>query len=389
MKNMPREPKMTEYLHAKAAKLRIPLSGTFELTPVCNMNCRMCYVRLSREQQEAIRPLHTAEEWIDLGRRAKKQGLVYLLLTGGEPFIRKDIKEIVSSLHHMGFIISMNTNATLITEETVKWLKQTPPARMNITLYGASDETYERLCGNPHGFTQATHAIELLRTAGISVKINCSITPYNVNDLEAIILWAKERNLIVQASSYMFPPLRKDPTKIGTNDRFTAEEAAYYAAKLEQFQNGDDDFLQRYNEGRLAGMHNDVEEYCTDTDITGEGDGMRCRAGKCSYWVTWDGRLLACGMFNEKNALNVFESDFVSAWNAAIQEAAAVRLPAKCKACALQHNCQTCAAMVYTETGNYHTAPEYRCRMIQSYPSACTRVRDEILNSRKEQSHEE
>ena len=57
---IPVEPPITEYLHAKAARQGIPLSGTFELTPLCNMNCRMCYVRMSREQQEAIRPLRTA-----------------------------------------------------------------------------------------------------------------------------------------------------------------------------------------------------------------------------------------------------------------------------------------------------------------------------------------
>lgn len=85
---IPVEPPITEYLHAKAARQGIPLSGTFELTPLCNMNCRMCYVRMSREQQEAIRPLRTAAQWLELGRQAKEQGLLYLLLTGGEPFLR-------------------------------------------------------------------------------------------------------------------------------------------------------------------------------------------------------------------------------------------------------------------------------------------------------------
>ena len=80
---IPVEPPITEYLHAKAARQGIPLSGTFELTPLCNMNCRMCYVRMSREQQEAIRPLRTAAQWLELGRQAKEQGLLYLLLTGG------------------------------------------------------------------------------------------------------------------------------------------------------------------------------------------------------------------------------------------------------------------------------------------------------------------
>ena len=183
MMRRPVEPMLTEYLHTKASRLGIPLNGTFELTPLCNMNCRMCYVRMDREQQESIAPLRTAEEWLELGRTAKERGMTYLLLTGGEPFLRPDFRQIMQGLHRMGFVMSINSNGTLIDESTVEWLKETPPVRINITLYGASDETYGRLCRNPRGFTQVTKAIRLLKEAGILVKLNCSVTPYNAGDL--------------------------------------------------------------------------------------------------------------------------------------------------------------------------------------------------------------
>ena len=242
---IPVEPPITEYLHAKAARQGIPLSGTFELTPLCIMNCRMCYVRMSREQQEAIRPLRTAAQWLELGRQAKEQGLLYLLLTGGEPFLRPDFREILAGLHQMGLLISINSNGTLIDESVVRWLKETPPVRINITLYGASDETYGRLCRNPQGFTQVTRAIRLLGEAGITVKLNCSLTPHNAADLEGIFAFAKEEGLLVQATSYMFPPLRRDPSQVGCNDRFTPQEAAYYAARIESLLNGAEAFLER------------------------------------------------------------------------------------------------------------------------------------------------
>ena len=79
MIQIPLEPAITEYLHRKASASRIPLSGTFELTPVCNMNCRMCYVRMSHQQQQAIRPLRSAQEWLSLAEEAKKHGLLDLL----------------------------------------------------------------------------------------------------------------------------------------------------------------------------------------------------------------------------------------------------------------------------------------------------------------------
>lgn len=374
MVEIPVEPPITEYLHQKASALRIPLSGSFELTPVCNMACKMCYVRMTKQQQEAIHPLRTAEEWLALGREAKEHGMLYLLLTGGEPFMRPDFREILSGLHKMGFLITLNSNATLIDEAKLEWLKETPPMRVNVTLYGASDATYERLCGNPRGFSQVTKAISLLREAGIMVKINCSLTPYNACDLEDMIAFCRKENLIIQPTSYMFPPLRRDSSMIGRNDRFTPEEAAYYAAKAEALMNGEEAFLKRAEENRFDGLPTDSGDDCLET----EGETIRCRAGKCSFWVTWDGRLLPCGMLPGEGVESVFDIGFEAAWKQATETSAAIRLPARCRSCPLRDQCRSCAAMVYTESGNFSTVPDYRCKMAYAYPKACRTVAEEI-----------
>lgn len=378
---------ITEYLHTKAARLGIPLNGTFEVTPLCNMNCRMCYVRMDREQQEAIAPLRTAEEWLELGRTAKERGMTYLLLTGGEPFLRPDFRQIMQGLHRMGFVLSINSNGTMIDEKTVEWLKETPPIRINITLYGASDETYGRLCRNPQGFTQVTKAIRLLKEAGILVKLNCSVTPYNAEDLEQIFAFAEKEELVVQATSYMFPPLRRDASKVGWNDRFSAEESAIQEAWINVYQNGREAYLKHMESEEMVSLSGDIEEDCmpVDEETPGNGDSekkegerIRCRAGKCSFWVTWDGRFLPCGMLPGENALNVFEAGFDAAWEQAKAEAAAIRLPVRCSTCSLKDKCRACAAMVYTESGNYHDVPVYRCQMAHAYAGACRQVEEEL-----------
>ena len=377
---------ITEYLHTKAARLGIPLNGTFEVTPLCNMNCRMCYVRMDREQQESIAPLRTAEEWLELGRTAKERGMTYLLLTGGEPFLRPDFRQIMQGLHRMGFVLSINSNGTMIDEKTVEWLKETPPIRINITLYGASDETYGRLCQNPQGFTQVSKVIRLLKEAGILVKLNCSVTPYNAEDLEQIFAFAEKEELVVQATSYMFPPLRRDASKVGWNDRFSAEESARQEAWINVYQNGREAYLKHMESEEMASLSGDIEEDCMpveegngDGDSYGkEGERIRCRAGKCSFWVTWDGRFLPCGMLPGENALNVFEAGFDAAWEQAKAEAAAIRLPVRCSTCSLKDKCRACAAMVYTESGNYHDVPVYRCQMAHAYAGACRQVEEEL-----------
>ena len=381
MINIPVEPPVTEFLHAKAARLGIPLSGTFELTPCCNMACKMCYVRMTKMEQEAIAPLRSADEWLKLGQEAKDGGLLYLLLTGGEPFLRPDFKKIFQGLHRMGILLSINTNGTLIDEKTIEWLKQTPPTRVNVTLYGSSNETYARLCGNRNGYTQAVNAIRMLKEAGISVRINCSLTPHNAADLEEIYAFADREGLLIQGTSYMFPPLRRDEEMVGRNERFTAEETAYYSAKMNALLYGEDWFLERVRSGALPPLPSEIDD-CPDSGA--EGEGIRCRAGKCSFWVTWNGGFLACGMLPASEAVNVFDLGFEEAWNQTKACAAAIRLPAACASCAARDSCKSCAAMVYTETGNYHTVPRYRCDMTRAYPDACRRVADEILRRREE-----
>ena len=102
-------------LTRRCAQLGISASGTFELTPRCNLRCKMCYVRLTPEEMAPIGRERTAEEWLALGRAAVDQGMLFLLITGGEPTIRPDFPEIYEGLVSMGLSISINTNGTLLT----------------------------------------------------------------------------------------------------------------------------------------------------------------------------------------------------------------------------------------------------------------------------------
>ena len=371
------ELQIIEHMHRRAVAQGIPLSGTFELTPLCSMACKMCYVRMSPEELAATgKRLRTADEWLALAREAKEQGMLLLLLTGGEPFLYPEFRRLYTELRQMGFVISINSNATLITEETVAWLKENPPQRINITLYGASDATYARLCGHPTGFTQVTRAIELLRDAGISVKLNCSVTPENVSDLEDIIAYSDEHKLVLQATSYMFPPLRRDAESVGRNARFAAEECARTEVKIRRLQYGAEN-LREYC--KAIESHQPVDTpLCADC----EGEGLQCRAGKSAFWVTWDGRMTPCGMVNEP-AVFPFGQGFADAWQSLRAQTAALHLPPECAGCDAKHYCHTCAAMCYTETGRYDCKPQYRCDLMRAVPAACRALLSE------EEHHEE
>jgi sulfatase maturation enzyme AslB (radical SAM superfamily) len=167
------EPVFSAYLHARAEAKGVPVSGTFELTSRCNFNCRMCYVHnMDCSKMSEEKP---AEWWINLGKKAASEGVVFLLITGGEPLLRKDFKEIYTELSKLGLMISINTNGSLLCGEIAELFKKIPPTRLNISLYGASDETYEKFTGAPY-FTKVLDNIKLLKSYGVDIRLNVSIT---------------------------------------------------------------------------------------------------------------------------------------------------------------------------------------------------------------------
>ena len=104
---------------------------------------------------------------------------------------------------------------------------------------------------------------------------------------------------------------------------------------------------------------------------------MRCRAGITSFWMTWEGKLLPCGMIPDRG-LDPWEVGFDAAWENAKNIVSEITLPVKCAGCGKKDECKACAAMVYTETGAYDKVPQYRCEMTHCYPDACKKVLKEL-----------
>ena len=180
------EPILSKYLHAKGKKLGLPIAGTFELTPRCNFNCKMCYVHLTEAEQKRRGRELSADEWLTLAEQAKRAGTVFLLLTGGEPTLRPDFPLIYREIQKMGFVLSINSNGYLLQGELRELLLQAPPVRVSISLYGANNEAYERLCGVP-AYDRVVENIRALREAGVDVRVTMSMTPANCAELSGVL----------------------------------------------------------------------------------------------------------------------------------------------------------------------------------------------------------
>lgn len=348
------EPQIATYLHAKGRRLGLPIAGNFELTARCNFNCPMCYVHLSDAQVRQQGGELTAQQWLQIAKDARDRGMIFALLTGGEPLVRRDFFEIYDGMKKLGILLSINSNGSLLRGEILERFLADPPSRFNISLYGGSNATYEKMCGRPV-YAQVKENIRALRKAGVDVSLNLSITPYNLQDIEQIYRDAVELDVNVKASSYMYPSIRVNGEQYGSGNRLSAEEAAAAGVAWDAIRFSDEEFRQRAENMKNLVMNN------PDGCPMEEGEGVRCRAGTTSFWMTWDGRMLPCGMMTEP-VVRPLEVGFDAAWQQLREATAAIRTPKECTGCAYKEVCGVCAAVCYTETGRFDGQPTYICR---------------------------
>ncbi|MGN1192878.1 MAG: radical SAM protein, partial [Dorea sp.] len=166
---------------------RNPTNGTFELTVRCNLHCKMCMFRHDdKENPELMEKELTTEQWIDMARQTAEAGTMSLLITGGEPMLRPDFCEIWEGIYKFGFIITLYTNATLVTPKIMETLQKYPPHKIGVTIYGASSETYEKVCGKAEAFQKAIEGMHQLLSLPSGMEFRTTIIKDNYADALAI-----------------------------------------------------------------------------------------------------------------------------------------------------------------------------------------------------------
>ncbi len=341
-------------LGQKADAMRLPLGGTMELLPLCNMNCKMCFIRQDPEEMKKQGRMLSCDEWLRIAREAKEAGVLFLLLTGGEPLIYPEFRRLYTTLFDMGFILTINTNGTLIDGDWADFFEARPCRRLNITVYGDSDEAYGRLCRNPKGHTQLMRALELLKERGIPHRLNYTITPDNVDQLQYACGLAKEQGTALEAAAYLFPPIRRE------NQGFARLSPAQAArAKVDWIK-------YFYGEQQLRVEANAAKPFLEHPVVTVGTHGLTCRAGRSGFWMAWNGELLPCGMFLEPK-ISLLNHSFGEGWKYIVEETAKLRMYAGCDTCRKRHSCIVCGASCLAESGDMTKRPDYLCEMTEEY----------------------
>ena len=333
-------------LLGRAAAVRQPAHGTFELTSRCNLACRMCYVRAPARAgvpgaSVPAAPELSAPAWLDLARQAVDAGMVFLLLTGGEVFARRDFFEIYGPLTRLGLVIALYTNGTLVTRDVAARLAQAPPSRIEITLYGATAATAEAVTGVAGSFDACRRGVEALLERGLPLGLKTTLTRRNAGELEAMRRMAGDWGLPFSASWLLArrpdgAPSAADVCRLPedegvgleASDRATADEWAELALK----------------DGASPGRGN-----------------FYCRAGRAAFVVDSSGAMNVCSLLPRPGA-RPLETGFAEAWARVVGYVDEAPPPsAACRDCGVAAFCGRCPAWSLMETGTLTEPVPYLC----------------------------
>lgn len=335
-------------LVSRAKYFNIPIGGTLELLPLCNMHCRMCYIQKDKKQMEKEGRMLTCDEWLKIAEDLKESGILFLLLTGGEPLLFSEFERLYIELMHMGFVITINTNGTLIDDRYADLFCKYPCRRINITVYGKDNETYGELCGNPRGYDQVMNAFRLLKERGVAVKANYTVSPWNFNQLSDIVALVNQKDIPISCASYTFP----SPSGNNLDGRLSPEDCAQCFINVAHQKN------PTYPMEVLARATLDTMKM----PIKNHAAGYCCGAGKNGFWINWKGELACCGMMSDVS-VSLKDRTFMDAWNEIAPLFRNLPLCQECENCHKRNMCPICMAANYTETGSTSGRPRYLCEV--------------------------
>lgn len=341
---------LERYLIQKATSTSTPIKATLELTPLCNMNCQMCYIHHSYSETKELGGVKSGDYWESLIPEMKELGILFVALIGGEPFAYPGLQSLYEKLYKNGFYINITTNATLLSEKIPEWLKSIPPRYVTVSLYGASDKTYEKVTGNPQGFTQTIKGLERLLQAKIPVKLNYVIVPENKNDLQSVYQIKEKYQLPILATSYCFPQTRRKKKVV--YDRLTARECAMEELRIVKLNKPD-----KYREWICYLAERNYKQ-----NTAKHTEHMYCHAGKSTFWISWQGDMMPCGMI-DNISIKTCAGRMKETWEELKRRTAGIRTAYKCAKCENREICSVCPAIMEAETGSMENSPDYLCEI--------------------------
>jgi radical SAM protein with 4Fe4S-binding SPASM domain len=285
-------------------------------------------------------------------------GVMWCLITGGEPLLRQDFAEIYLGLKRLGLLVSVFTNATLINEEHIALFKKYPPRDIEVTVYGVTQKTWEAVTRRRGSFEKFMGGLESLVAEGMHIRLKTMALQSNLHEQKEIAAFCRART----KDYFRFDPqlhLRFDGDPL-RNDEIQAERLT-----PEQIV-----ALEASDEQRIHAMRRECDSLINE-EFTHYGCDhlFHCGAGNGSFNVSYDGRFRLCSsLWAEGTTYDLKTGTVAEAWNDFVPRVRELRSQRKefletCRRCALVNLCLWCPAHAHLETGELDGSVKYFCRV--------------------------
>ena len=313
---------------AKALRLGIPLSVHLDLTYRCNERCVHCY--LDHEDHGEM----TTAEILDVLDQLAEAGVFFLILSGSEIFLRKDLFQIVEHARKLQFSVKLKTNAVLLREASARRIAALGVQMVQISVYSHLPEVHDRITKVRGSLRRTLQGASLLRENGVRVEFANVLMKHNANDYPEVQALAAEMGAGYTLDATITPMMDGDRSILDLN--ITPEERE-----------------QVFHEPALVG---NVEEFCSPPagplDEPDAMDTLPCSAGHTACYISPYGDVYPCVQFPLLSG-NVRQTRFLDIWqhSAALKEVRSITMAdlQGCSSCVHGSSCTRCPGLAHME----------------------------------------
>jgi len=330
----------------RVAQLRVPLSGSMDLTHRCNLRCVHCYLDPQNQKRQQIQKEMNTEEIIGILDEITEAGCLYLLLTGGEPLARVDFAEIYRHAKSKGLLVTLFTNGTLITDKILDLFDDLPPKAIEISLYGATASTYEEITGVKGSYDRCINGIQQLIERGLNVRLKTILMTANRHEFAEMERMAKEFGVPFRFDAALFPRFNGD--KFPLELRISPEEAI------------DMEFSEQVRRDEWKRFYDHFK------DLSPSDAMYQCGAGLTYFHIDPYGNLQPCLMCAEYQ-VSLNGGTFLDGWNGEITKVREKKLNVNhvCRDCSKRVLCGYCPPFFQLETNSDSAISDFMCSMGQ------------------------
>lgn len=272
--------KYTPHIFGEIGKF-FPKDITFELTNKCNYRCPFCYKNAKSEG------IFIKEEIIDGFIEVLKGRLESILLTGGEPLLHPNFKEILTKLSSMAEV-RIVSNGSLFHELSMDIVSKL--YSLQLSLYGTSRAEYKMVTGNENGLEDIRKSLELAKVCHVPTRLSVVLNEKTIKDIEKYVITAIElgaENLNLD-TAYLFG---RELNMFSGDSEYKKQVDEFYFKELE--------CMKKYHKDIRISMRT-VNTFSWKGRYKLEGyEGLNCGAGSRKIVVSQNGKIRACECFPE------------------------------------------------------------------------------------------